>query len=158
MKLDLIPIEKALECLSYNQHHSGIIKSLKNENIKAVQYSTYLRGSIVLAKRDIHIRLVKAWPALNKLDMIWKSFQQYLIWRHRNILVLNNHARKIGKIHKEFELCQVFMHNCLCQNILIFPLYLYLTKRIDKLWSKGLTNFGLEVSNYFGPKISQKKN
>ena len=52
-----------------------------------------------------------------------------------------NHKRKIYTIYKGFELCQVFMHNFLYQNVPIFPIYLLLTKRIDTLWSKGINTF-----------------
>jgi len=64
---------KKTEFLCYNQYHSGTIKSMKNENIKAVQDFTYLGSSIASTKKDIEIRLGKAWSALNKLDVIWKS-------------------------------------------------------------------------------------
>ena len=35
----------------------------------------------------------------------------------------------------------VFMHNFLCQNVLIFPLYIFLTKIIDTFWSEGIGRF-----------------
>ena len=34
-------------------------------------------------------------------------------------VVQKNHTRKINKIHKDFELYQVFIHNFLSQNVLI---------------------------------------
>ena len=54
-------------------NHFRTIKSLKNENIRAVQDFTYLGSSIASTKRDIDIKLGKASSALNKLDVIWKS-------------------------------------------------------------------------------------
>ena len=59
--------------ISFNQHHSGTIKSLSKENIKAVQDYTYLGSNIASTKKDVQVRLAKAWAALNKLDKIWKS-------------------------------------------------------------------------------------
>ena len=35
-----------------------------------------------------------------------------------------NKKRKIVTIHKNFELQQAFMYNFLCQNVLIFPVYI----------------------------------
>lgn len=64
---------KKTEFICYNQHHTGSIKSLTNDNIKAVQEFTYLGSNIASTRRDIEIRLGKAWAALNKLDKIWKS-------------------------------------------------------------------------------------
>jgi len=55
--------------MSYNQLHSGSIKSLSRDNILAVQDFIYLGSNVASTKRD----LVKAWSALNKLDKIWKS-------------------------------------------------------------------------------------
>ena len=54
-------------------NHFRTIKSLKNENIRAVQDFTDLGSSIASTKRDIDIKLGKASSALNKLDVIWKS-------------------------------------------------------------------------------------
>ena len=55
------------------------------------------------------------------------------------MLVPNIHRRKIT--HKDFELCQVFMHDFLCQNAWIFPLDVELTRRIDTFWSKSIDKF-----------------
>jgi len=59
--------------MSYNQLHSGSIKSLSRDNILAVQDFTYLGSNVVSTIRDLELRLMKAWSALNKLDKIWKS-------------------------------------------------------------------------------------
>ena len=64
---------KKTEFICYNQHHSGSIKLLNNDNIKAVEEFTYLGSNIASTKRDVQIRLGKAWSALNKLNTIWKS-------------------------------------------------------------------------------------
>jgi hypothetical protein len=61
------------EFICYNQNHSGTIKSLNGENIKAVQEFTYLGSNIISTKRDVEIRLGKAWAALISLNKIWKS-------------------------------------------------------------------------------------
>ena len=88
-----------------------------------------------------------------------------------------SHKRKISKIHKGFELYIVFMHIFHYQNVSIFLLYAFFTRRIDTFWSEGIytkmpryyhwtycleeesTRFGLEVSKQSGienhkPKIS----
>ena len=64
---------KKTEFICYNQHHTGSIKSLKSNNIKAVEEFTYLGSNIASTNRDVQIRLGKAWSALNKLNSIWKS-------------------------------------------------------------------------------------
>ena len=64
---------KKTEFICYNQQHTSTIKSYQNNNISAVKEFTYLGSNISSTKRDIEIRLGKAWSALNKLDVIWKS-------------------------------------------------------------------------------------
>ena len=49
--------------------------------------------------------------------------------------------QKIDSIHKDFKLYQVFMHNFLCENVSILPLYKSLTKEIVISWSKGIDKF-----------------
>ena len=46
---------------------------------------------------------------------------------------LKNETRKTVKIPKDFELYQVFMYSFLCQNVLIFLIYILLTNRTETL-------------------------
>ena len=39
------------------------------------------------------------------------------------------------------EILNVFMHNFLCQNVLIFPLYILLSRKIDTFWPKAIDKF-----------------
>ena len=52
-----------------------------------------------------------------------------------------NRSKKISKIHKDFELYQLYMHNFLCQNVSILPLYKLLTKKMDTVWPDGINIF-----------------
>ena len=56
---------KKTEYVCYKQN--GEIKDLKGTTLKEVEHLTYL-GS-----KDVMIRIVKAWSALNRLRTIWKS-------------------------------------------------------------------------------------
>ena len=62
---------KKTEFMAYNQ--DGQIKSVAGNNIKQVDNFVYLGSSIQTTEKDIQIRKAKAWSALNKLDVIWKS-------------------------------------------------------------------------------------
>ena len=73
IKIGLLVNAKKTEFMAFNQAHTGSIKSKTNQDIKAVQEFTYLGSNIASTKRDIEIRLAKAWSALNKLDKIWTS-------------------------------------------------------------------------------------
>ena len=54
-----------------------------------------------------------------------------MIWEYQNILGPQNHTREIDKIHKDWELYQVFMHKFLFQNVQILPLHILITRRIS---------------------------
>ena len=49
------------------------------------------------------------------------------------------------------------MHNFLCENVSIFPLYIFLTRRINRFCLTISTNFGLEISALFGHKNHTRK-
>ena len=80
------------------------------------------------------------------------------IWGIGTFWVQKKHTRKISYIHKDFELCQRFRHNFLYQNVLIFPFYILLTRKIHTFSSKGIDKFWSGVSAQFGPKKSYKEN
>ena len=79
----LIEIEKAAkqiglhinegktEFMAFNQ--TGTIESLEGKTIKRVDDFTYLGSHLASTEKDIIIRIGKAWAALNKLNVIWKS-------------------------------------------------------------------------------------
>ena len=70
--------------------------------------------------------------------------------------VPQNHVEKIGNIHKDFELYQIFMHIVLCQNfselyiLLIRQIYTLQSKAISKFWSRG-------ISTVSAQKITKKE-
>ena len=61
--------------------------------------------------------------------------------------------KKNCHIHIDFDLYYVFMYNFLCQTFLIFPIYIYIlfTKRINTLWSGGISS--MQVLAHFEPTI-----
>ena len=48
------------------------------------------------------------------------------------------------KIHKVFELYQIFMYNFLCQTVLILSIYTLFIKRIDTFCSGGIETVGTQ--------------
>ena len=60
-------------------------------------------------------------------------------------------------IYKAFELCQMSLHNFLCQNVLIFPLYILLARRIDTFWSEVVESLWSRVTGYFEPVNHTRK-
>ena len=59
------------EHISFNQQ--GTIQTTSGETIKSVESFTYLGSEISSTQNDMKIRIAKAWAALNKMDIIWKS-------------------------------------------------------------------------------------
>ena len=86
-----------------------------------------------------------------------------MTWGYRNILSAKNHTKTIDKIHKDFELHQVFMHNFLCQNVWILPLYIaykknqhILVQHINRFWSGGIETFWAQkVTEENSPKFTK---
>lgn len=62
------------EYMSFKQ--DGDIKSLANKPIQKVDQFVYLGSNIASTEADVNIRLAKAWSALDKLTVIWKSSLQ----------------------------------------------------------------------------------
>ena len=59
------------EYMCYNQ--TGDISTLEGTPLKLVDKFTYLGSSVESTKKDIETRLAKAWTAINRLSIIWKS-------------------------------------------------------------------------------------
>ena len=51
----------------------GDISTLEGTPLKLVDKFTYLGSSVESTEKDIEMRLTKAWTAINRLSIIWKS-------------------------------------------------------------------------------------
>ena len=60
-----------MEYMCYNQ--TGDISTLEGTSLKLVDKFTYLGSSVESTEKDIETRLAKAWTAINRLSIIWKS-------------------------------------------------------------------------------------
>ena len=59
------------EYMCYNR--TGDISTLDGTSLKQVDKFTYLGSSVASTEKDIDTRLTKAWTAINRLSIIWKS-------------------------------------------------------------------------------------
>ena len=59
------------EYMWFNQ--IGNISTLNSSSLKLVDKFTYLESSVSSTETDIDMRLAKAWTAINRLSVIWKS-------------------------------------------------------------------------------------
>ena len=59
------------EFMCFNQ--AGDISTLDGTSLKLVDKFTYLGSSVSSTEKDIDTRLTKAWTAIDKLSVIWKS-------------------------------------------------------------------------------------
>ena len=57
--------------MCYNQ--TGDISTLEGTLLKLVDKFTYLGSSVESTEKDIETRLTKAWTAIYRLSIIWKS-------------------------------------------------------------------------------------
>ena len=60
-----------MEYMCYNQ--TGDISTLDGTPLKLVDKFTYLGSSVSSTEKDNDTRLMKAWIAINRLLIIWKS-------------------------------------------------------------------------------------
>ena len=60
-----------MEYMCFNQ--TGDISTLGGSSLKLVDKFTYLRSSVSSTEKDIDTWLTKAWTAIDKLSVIWKS-------------------------------------------------------------------------------------
>ena len=60
-----------MEYMCYNQ--TGDISTLDGTPLKLVGKITYIGSSVESTEKDIDTRLTKAWTAINRLSIIWKS-------------------------------------------------------------------------------------
>ena len=63
---------KKTEYICFNQP-DGMIRTLNGQPLKSVKTFTYLGSNIESTEKDVNIRLGKAWSALDRLNVIWKS-------------------------------------------------------------------------------------
>ena len=59
------------EFMCFNQ--TGDISTLNGSTLKLVDKFTYLGSSVSSTETDINMRLAKAWTAIDRLSVIWKS-------------------------------------------------------------------------------------
>ena len=59
------------EYMCFNQ--TGDISTLDGTSLKLVDKFTYLGTSVSSTEKDIDMRLTKAWTAIDKISIIWKS-------------------------------------------------------------------------------------
>ena len=64
--------ETKTEYMPYNQQEGDLI-TLKGGKLKQVEDFLYLGSWVDSSKKDIDVRITKAWTALTKMDTIWKS-------------------------------------------------------------------------------------
>ena len=69
--IDLYVNAYKMEYMCYNQ--TGDISTLDGTPLKLVDKFTYLGSSVASTEKDIETRLTKAWIAINRLSIIWKS-------------------------------------------------------------------------------------
>ena len=61
------------EYININQNNNMQMKSICGSVINEVEYFKYLGSYIRSTKRDVNIRISKAWAALNSMNIIWYS-------------------------------------------------------------------------------------
>ena len=75
LHLGVVAIEKGAFRLPSTK--TGDISTLGGTSLKLVDKFTYLGSSVSSTEKDIDTRLTKAWTAIDKLSIIWKSKRSF---------------------------------------------------------------------------------
>ena len=59
--------------VEFNNNQTGNIATLDGASLKLVDKFTYPGSSVSSTEKDIYTRLTKAWTAIDRLSIIWKS-------------------------------------------------------------------------------------
>ena len=125
--------------------------------------SSHVKLSIVVTKKKFSFHMWNSRHLISINHFAWISVVLVEYWCSLSfggigkVWIQKNHTRKISN-HKGFELYQVFMHDFLYQNILIFPLYILLTRCIGTIWYKNIDTFWSGGINTVWTQKSHKKN
>ena len=61
------------EYMCFNQNRTPDISTLTGSSLKLLDKFIYIGSCVSSTENDIHTRLAKAWSAIDKLSVIWKS-------------------------------------------------------------------------------------
>ena len=71
--LERAAASRGLYVNAHKTEYMGDISTLEGTPLKLVDKFTYLGSSVESTEKDIETRLTKAWTAINRLSIIWKS-------------------------------------------------------------------------------------
>lgn len=94
---------------------------------------------------------------LRLLCLTFIHYSRFVSWGIGTVFSQKNHTRKTGNIHKYFKVNQVFIHNFLCQNLVIFLLNILLTRRTETFWPKGIKIFFWRYQHSLDPNITNEE-
>ena len=91
-------------------NQTGNISTLNNSSLKLVDKLTYLRNSVSSTETDSNTQLAKAWTAIDRLSVIWKSdltdkmkcsfFQAAVVLQISTCTATYHPSRKLWKLDK----------------------------------------------------------
>ena len=119
------------EYMCYNQE--GDISTVDGTPLKLVEKFTYLGSSVESTEKDIDTRLTKAWTAINRLSIIWKS----------------NLTDKIKRSFFQAAVTSILLYGCTTWT---------LTKRLEKKLDGNYTRMLRAILNNPGSNTQQDTN
>ena len=108
------------EFMCFNQ--KGDISTLDGTSLKMVDKFTYLGSSVSSTEKDIETRLTKAWTAIDRLSIIWKS----------------NQTDKMKRSFFQVAVVSILLYGCITRT---------LTKRLDKKLNSNYTRMLRAILN-----------
>ena len=105
-----------------NFHQKGDISTRDGTSLKLVGKFTYLGSSVSSTEKDIDTRLTKAWTAIDRLSIIWKS----------------NLTDKMKRSFFQAAVVSILLHGCITWT---------LTKRLEKKLDNNYTRMLRAILN-----------
>ena len=152
--------------MCFNQ--TGDISTLNGSSLKLVDKFTYLGSSVLLTETDINTRLAKAWTAVDRLSVIWKSdltdkgkrsfFQtaivSILLYGYTSWTLSKRMEKKLDGYYT--KMLRAILNKSWKQHPTKQQMYGYLppppSRKLSKLDELGMQNTAGEVGTYFsGP-------
>ena len=112
------------EFMFFNQ--KGDISTLDGNSLKLVDKFTYLGSSVSSTEKDIDTRLSKAWTAIDRLSIIWKS----------------NLTDKMKRSFFQAAIVSILLYGCTT-----WTLTKRLEKKLDSNYTRMLRGYNINNSN-----------
>ena len=144
----------------------GAISTLRGRSLKLVGKLTYLGSNVSSTENNVNIHLAKAWTAINRLSIIWKSdlsnkLKQFFlscgcvnatVWMHQMDTDKMHGGKAKGKPCKNTS-CSLMNYDCYLVNLTVFFFFIFFYDCGSAPYWVRLCKVGSHCSSEWGFRI-----